>query len=140
MGKQRNIDDLIHLRAIEFGIKYPNGFMYEDIRKHYEKRGREWVIVDEFLNEAWNNKNGSVVRLTPYVLLEKLGNGNADQCRYTLSFEAYFSYLQYSNAKNARFWSIVGIGVALLLGLISIGISVSQYNGSAVWYSTTIIV
>lgn len=132
MGKQRNIDELIHLRAIEFGIKRPNGFMYEDIRKHYEKSKSEWDVVDEFLNEAWNNKNGSIVRLTPYVLLEKLGNGNTDQCKYTLSFEAYFSYLQYSNAKDARCWSVVGIGVALLLGLISIGISVFQHNSPTV--------
>ena len=120
MFKKSKEEDTIHLRSIRYGIKHPNGFMYSSIKKYYSKRLSEWAIVDEYLNEAWNNKNGVVSRITPYVLLDKMGNGNADQSKYTLSYEAYFAYLQYRNAKNARFWSIIAIVVATLSMLGSI--------------------
>lgn len=101
MGGNDNkcVDELIHLRVIKFGMDHPRGFMYSEIKGSFKENSNDWAIVDEFLNEAWNNKYGNSARITPYVLLERLGNGNADQCKYTLSFEAYFSYLQYQNRK-----------------------------------------
>lgn len=120
MFKKSKEEDSIHLRAIRYGVKYPNGFMYANVKHYYSKRLSEWAIVNEYLNEAWNNKNGVASRITPFVLLEKMGNGNADQSKYTLSYEAYFAYLQYRNAKNARFWSIIAIAIATLSILGSI--------------------
>lgn len=114
MFKMKKEEDTIHLRAIKYAMQFPNGFLYSDIQHHYSKRPSEWAIVDEYLNEAWNNKNSSATRITPFVLLQKIGNGNADQSKYTLTYEAYFAYLQFTNAKNARFWSIIAIIIAAI--------------------------
>lgn len=128
MAKKDNGEDTIHLRAIKYGIKFPNGFMYPAIKYHYSKRPHEWMIVDEYLKEAWNNKNGISSGVTPFVLLEKMGNGNADQSKYTLSYEAYFSYLGYltllETRKNSKivFWTAL---VAIFIGIISLIISIS---------------
>lgn len=113
-------ENTIQLRAIKYGIKYPNGFMYSDIKYHYSKRLSEWTVVDEYLNEAWNNKNGVFSRTTPFVLLEKLGNGNADQSKYTLSYEAYFNYLGYLTLLEVRKSSQIAFWTAIAAILISI--------------------
>ncbi|GEM_PF-4745298 len=131
MFKKSKEEDSIHIRAIRYGVKYPNGFMYADIKHYYSKRLSEWAIVDEFLNEAWNNKKGVTNRITPFVLLEKMENGNIEQSKYTVSYEAYFAYLQYRNAKAARYWSIVAIVIAALSMLGSIVFSILEITSCA---------
>jgi hypothetical protein len=135
MVKRNKAEDTIHLRAIKYGIKFPNGFMYSDIKYHYSKRPSEWTIVNEYLNEAWNNKNSITGRVTPFVLLEMMGNGNADQSKYTLSYEAYFNYLGYltllETRKNSRiaFWTaFAAIFISVLSLIVSIYYQKKQLN------------
>ncbi|MFA5986669.1 MAG: hypothetical protein WC819_04975 [Parcubacteria group bacterium] len=113
-------EDLIHLRAIKFGMNFPNGFMYEHFKKRYEThRVNDWKIVDEFLQEAYNNKNGTSNRITPFVLLERGPNGNADTSKYILSYEAYFNYLAYRNAKRTIWIGVGAIIVSVVLSLLT---------------------
>lgn len=120
MATEKKNENTIQLRAIKYGIKFSNGFMYSDIQQHYRRRSSEWAIVNEYLNEAWNNKNGVFSRTTPFVLLEKLGNGNADQSKYILSYEAYFNYLGYLALLEVRKSSRIAFWTAIAAILISI--------------------
>jgi len=113
-------EDMIHLRAIKYGMNFPNGFMYEYFRKHYEDRTNDWKIVNEFFQEAYNNKNGGSSRTTPFVLLEKMGNGNADKSKYILSYEAYFNYLSFRNSKRAIWTAVTAILISVII--FSIGV------------------
>jgi len=126
VGKE-NEEDMIHLRAIKYGIKFPSGFMYKHFKKHYEKRGNDWKVVDEFFQEAYNNKNSVSSRTTPFVLLEKIGNGNADEAKYILSYEAYFNYLGYRSSKKAIWAAVIAVGInVLVLFLSALAIYYSQ--------------
>jgi len=118
---QRNKkEDTIHLRAIEYGMRFHSGFMYEYFRKHYERRDSDWRVVNEFFNEAYNNKNGLSSRVTPFVLLEKMGNGNCDQSKYILSYEAYFNYLAYRNSKISNRIAIFALSITVLFSMVSV--------------------
>lgn len=128
MEKRIGDEESIHLRAVRFGYEHPNGFLFNDIKKKYAThRENEWKLVDEYLNEAFRNKREGRNQTTPFVLLEILGNGNVDQCKYVLSYEAYFHYLEYKelietreNAKSAQKYALWAIVIAIVTLVFSI--------------------
>lgn len=135
MIEKEKLEDSIHLRAIKYGRQYPNGFMYADIEHHYSRRREEWQIVKKFLHDAWNNYDQGISQITPFVLLEKMGNLSADNSKYTLSYEAYFNYLDYEelqqaryNAREAQRSSTIAICIAIMSMIISGALSLWQIN------------
>jgi hypothetical protein len=108
-------EEAIHFRAIEYGKKFPNGFMYKDFKEHYRRRSNDWKIVDGFFKDAFFHKN----MFSPFVLLEQMGNQNYDESKYILSYEAYFNYLEYCSSRKviiiASFTLIVGIVSLIIL-------------------------
>lgn len=118
MANGNKLEDSIHLRAVRYGYKRPNGFLYKDIAEHYRRRKEEWEVVRKFLMDAWRNHTEGVNLNTPYSLLEK--KANIDDCPFILSYEAYFNYLDYlelvearKNARQAFWMSLVAILIAL---------------------------
>lgn len=132
MEKKIGDEESIHLRAVRFGYEHRNGFLYSDIKAKYEThRKEEWKLVDEYLTEAYLNKEEGRNQTTPFILLEKRGNGNKDQCLYALSYEAYFHYLEYQElietrrtAETAKKQSTQAIVVAIVTLLASIIFSI----------------
>ncbi len=55
-------EDMIHLRAIKYGMKFPNGCMYKNFEDHYGRRPNDWKIVSEFFREAYNNYSICITR------------------------------------------------------------------------------
>lgn len=127
--------DGIHVRAVRYGYKKPNGFTYKEIQKWYKKRTEEWPVVDKFLNDAFNNYIVNTNRETPYILLEQLGNGNVDEAKYTLSYQAYIQYFQYEQLQQAKidtriaiFIAIFALVVTVIFSCCSIYFSIRQTN------------
>ncbi|OGI26150.1 MAG: hypothetical protein A3J76_01740 [Candidatus Moranbacteria bacterium RBG_13_45_13] len=102
MNKEIKEGDGIHVRAVRYGYNRSNGFMYKEIEKWYSKRDKEWQIVKKFLNDAFDNFTRGLNRETPYILLEQLGNKNADESKYTLSYQAYIQYFEYEKLQQAK--------------------------------------
>ncbi|MFA5871571.1 MAG: hypothetical protein WC858_02505 [Parcubacteria group bacterium] len=102
MSSENKDGDGIHVRAVRYGYERPNGFIYKDIETHYSRREREWEIVKKFLNDAFDNFTRGLNRETPYTLLEQLGNQNADESKYTLSYQAYIQYFEYEELRQAK--------------------------------------
>jgi len=100
--KETKGGDGIHIRAVRYGYKRPNGFVWKDIEKRYSKRKKKWVIVKKFLDDAFDNFTRGLDRETPYILLEQLGNKDADNCKYTLSYQAYIHYFEYEKLQQAK--------------------------------------
>jgi hypothetical protein len=129
-------NESIHLRAVRFGYdkKHRNGFLYSEIKEWYAtKRPEEWKLVDEYLSEAYRNKEEGRNQTTPFILLEKLKNENEnkDKCKYALSYEAYFNYLDYlelvearKTSEEAKKQSTLAIWIAIITLLCSIIFSV----------------
>lgn len=129
--------DGIHVRAVRYGYKRPNGFMWVDIEKWYSKRDKEWQIVRKFLNDAFDNFTRGLNRETPYILLEQLGNKNADNSKYTLSYQAYIQYFEYEKLQQAKRDTKLALWVAfstliitLFASLFSIYLTIRQTNSS----------
>ncbi|EKE20199.1 MAG: hypothetical protein ACD_8C00041G0001 [uncultured bacterium] len=102
MKKKIGEGDGIHVRAVRYGYENTAGFMYQEIEKWYSKRENEWPIVKKFLNDAFDNFTRGLNRETPFLLLEQLGNQNADNCRYTLSYHAYMQYFEYEQLQQTK--------------------------------------
>ncbi len=138
MKKKTKEGDGIHVRALGYGYKRPKGFMWKEIEKWYRGRGGEWLIVKKFLNDAHDNFTRGLNRETPYILLEQLGNKNADNCKYTLGYQAYIQYFEYEKLQQAKkdselaFWvAFSTLVITLLAFLFSIYFSIRQINSSA---------
>lgn len=132
MLKKEKIKDSIHLRSVKFGYESPNGFSYAKIEKHYSKRVEEWEVVKESLQEAVNNKlQAGINRVTPFVLLQRPAGSDIRGYVFTLSYEAYFNYLEYLELVEARqnsrqsFWLSF---VAIVLSLITLSASIYYSN------------
>ncbi|OGI16350.1 MAG: hypothetical protein A2Z52_00675 [Candidatus Moranbacteria bacterium RBG_19FT_COMBO_42_6] len=128
-------ENSIHLRAVKYGYQRPNGFMYDGIKKHYSKRPNEWGVVKKFLVDASENQRTGQNQNTPFILLERSGNLNYDQAKYTLSYEAFFNYLDYlelmearKNAQSAFQTAIIAITISVIAMAVSIYYSIKQIN------------
>lgn len=135
MKKQEG--DGIHVRAIYYGYKRPNGFSYSEIEKWYSKRDEEWQIVRKFLNDAHDNFTRGLNRETPFMLLEQMGNNNADQSKYALSYQAYLKYFEYEQLQQAKkdskraFWlALFSLIITFFSFVVSIYFSYRQINSS----------
>lgn len=138
--------DGIHVRAVRYGYERPNGFMYKEVEKWYNKRDKEWQIVKKFLNDAFDNFTRGLNRETPYILLEQLGNMNADESKFILSYQAYIQYFEYEELQQARedsklaqklsrkalFIAFLTLVITFIASLVSIYISVKQNNSSII--------
>jgi hypothetical protein len=131
MTNSKKIHESIHLRAVKYGYERPNGFSYEKIEKHYSNRVDEWEVVKESLQEAINNKlQAGITRVTPFVLLQRPA-GDIKGYIFTLSYEAYFNYLEYLELVEARqnsrqsFWLSF---IAIVLSLITLSASIYYSN------------
>jgi hypothetical protein len=119
-------EDSIHLRAVRWGFKKPNGFGYTEIEKHYSKREQEWEVVKVFLMNARRNKDASTNLNTPYMVLKTTGSGD-NEATFTLNYDAYFNYLDYLELvmaqRNARsaFWTAI---IAIFISIVATGISI----------------
>ena len=127
MFQKGKLEDSIHLRAVRFGAEHQHGFTYAEIEKKYKThRPKDWKVVDEFLNEAVNNKSykESVQRVTPFVVLDWGKNGN-DRV-FILSYEAYFNYLDFLELVQAR----KNANSAFLTALVALAISIFGMGAS----------
>ncbi len=131
--EEKEEEDSIHLRAVKYGYQRPNGFSYNDIQHHYSKRLVEWEVVRVFLYDARENKGAGGRNIpTPFLLLKTTGIP-VDTTTYTLSYEAYFIYLDYlelvmarKNARSAFWMAIIAIGISIAGMRISIYFSQKQ--------------
>jgi len=119
-------EDSIHLRAVRYGFKHPNGFSFIEIEKHYSKRLQEWGVINTFLLNARKNISIGTSLNTPFVALTSRED-KPRESTYTLSYEAYFNYLEYiellETRKNARaaFWTaIIAIFISIVTMIITI--------------------
>ena len=99
----------------------------------------------KFLKDAFDNFTRGLNRETPYILLEQLGNKNADNSKYTLSYQAYIQYFEYEKLQQARedtklaqklsrialYVAFLTLVITFIASMISIYISVKQINSSA---------
>ena len=132
MTKEEKEEDSIHLRAVRYGYLRPDGFSYKEIERHYSKRHTEWEVVKLLLHHARRNKDTGTNLTTPYAVLKTTGSAD-EEATFTLSYEAYFSYLGYLEfvmaRRNARaaFWTaIVAIAISILTMAVSIYYSQKQ--------------
>lgn len=102
------LEDSIFLRVIDFGLKRPDGFTFEDIMSGLSLQGWKRTIVQEYLNTAYQNAYNArigrgVTGDTPFFVIKSGGsNYQDDSYKYTISFDAQFSYLDYQELKFAR--------------------------------------
>ena len=131
---ESKLEDSIFLRAIDFGLAYPDGFTYEQIMKGLALEGPERKVVDEYLNAAFSNaysKRSTGTRgvvETPFFVIEDSGNyGHINGHKYIISFDAHFKFIDYhelkfarQNAKEARNLATIAIAVSIGAALASI--------------------
>lgn len=134
----------IYLRIIEYGLKFPNGFKYQEFIEGLSLESWETKIVNKYIDDAYQNaynlRVGTQVGQveTPFVLIE---NGNSNHFmdpnkKYLISFDAHFKYIDYQElkfaretAKEARKYSMIAIGISIfaLLASIVVPILISKY-------------
>lgn len=132
---EAKLEDSIFLRAIDFGLGYPDGFTFDQITKGLKLEGWEAKIVNEYLEAAF--KNAYAKRLgesranveTPFFVVE-LGPNRSymeNSNKYIISFDAHFKFIDYhelkfarENAKEAKSLATIAIGVSVGAALISI--------------------
>lgn len=118
-------EDSIHLRAVRYGYQRPNGFSYKEIEHHYSRRPAEWEVAKAFMQDARKNKDMGTHLTTPFMMLKAIGSTEAG-AKYTLSYEACFSYLGYLEfvmaRRNARtaFWTAIVAIVISAVGALKV--------------------
>lgn len=132
MSVQENKD--VYIRMIEYGRQHSSGFTPDEIRSAFSEKIEELNLVNKLLEDAWKNNRNPISHPTPFVLSRDNNSINyLTDCKYTLSYEANFNYLDYeelqqakSNAKDAHCASILAIGIAIVSMIISAFFSYRQ--------------
>lgn len=119
-------DKDVYLRMIEYGRGRPDGFSPEEIEDAFSKNISEQTLVCKLLEDAWKNSRNPISHPTPFVLFQDTAAINFRDCKYALSYEANFNYLDYleleqarKNADDAHKTAIRAIVVSIVLTIIS---------------------
>ncbi len=145
--KEISIEETIFLRVISYGLKFKDGFTYHQIVSDMRLAEWEKKIIDQYLYYAHLNHqyarqlNQSANIETPFWMISG-GSGHQDEsCKYIVSYDAQFNYIDYKelqfareNAREARNLSIIAIGISLGALLASILMPI----GIAIWMTQTV--
>jgi hypothetical protein len=116
-----------YIRVIEYGIKHPDGFTYNEIIDNKELDLKDWEkeSIKKYFNNAFINsyrdesKSRSGDAETLFLIINK--GGSSYDSRYVINFDCYFKYIDYQelklaqkNAKTAKKLSLWAIIIALL--------------------------
>ena len=143
------MEDSIFLRAIDFGLGYPDGFTYVQMVDGLRLEGWERKIVDEYLETAYKNAYNARITGqrgnadTPFFLVQ---HGSSmvfmhDSHKYIISFDAHFKFIDYhelkfarENAKEAKYLATIAIAVSVGAALVSIVMPIFI----AQWFTQTV--
>ena len=125
----------IFLRVIEHGLKFPNGFKYNQFIEGLKLDGWEKKVADEHFKAANLNSRSLNQTITasnietPFLLVEMGPSGFYGDVNHTyiISYDANFKYIDYQElkfaretAKEAKKFSKLAIGISILAFLASI--------------------
>lgn len=100
----------IFLRIIEHGLKFPNGFKYNQFIGGLKLDSWETKIINRYLKGAYlNTYNSTIIGKagqveTPFILVE-YGNSSSfmdPSHTYLISYDANFKYIDFQELKFAR--------------------------------------
>ena len=129
------MDKSIFLRVIEHGLKFPNGFKYNQFIEGLKLDGWEKKVADEYFKAANLNSRSLNQTITasnietPFLLVEMGPSGFYGDVNHTyiISYDANFKYIDYQElkfaretAKEAKKFSKLAIGISILAFLASI--------------------
>ena len=129
------MDKSIFLRVIEHGLKFPNGFKYNQFIGGLQLNGWEKKVADEYFKAANLNSRSLNQTITasnietPFLLVEMGPSGFYGDVNHTyiISYDANFKYIDYQElkfaretAKEAKKFSKLAIGISILAFLASI--------------------
>ena len=130
--------DNFYIKLFEFANKYPKGFDYQTLEDTIKPEDWEKKIIQQYLKNACENNARSssfdmTILGTPFITLFTGSDYFGKECKYTLSYDAYFNYLDYIELKEARKWSKdaekhakVAISIAIVSLVLSIIFSIWQ--------------
>ncbi len=123
-------EENFYIRVIEYGIKHPDGFTYDEIidskelgLKDWEKEAMKKYFHNAYVNFNQNESMGKSGSAETLFLLINRKNLNFihDSNKYTINFDSHFKYIDYQelkfareNAKTAKTLSLCAIGIAVL--------------------------
>lgn len=138
----------LYIKLFEFANKYPQGFNYPTLIKEVSLEEWEIKITQQYLSNACKNHDRSggtyPILESPFITTYFGGDYYGADCKYTLSYDAYFDYLDYIELKEARKWSVEAkiqskkaiaiaiwtLVISIILSIFSITCSIWQINSS----------
>ncbi len=122
-----------YIRVIEYGIKHPDGFTYNEIIDNKDLDLKDWEkeSIKKYFNNAFINsyrdesKSRSGDAETLFLIISK--GGSSCDSRYVINFDCYFKYIDYQelklaqkNAATAKKLAIYAIGIAIASMIITV--------------------
>lgn len=129
------LDKNMYIRWIAEGLKYPDGFSYNEIFEALDisdisESSFQEKYLEMYLENVYNNKKRTQIPNKETIFLYT-GHRDIpykdDKGKYIVNLESTFKYLDYLELKEARknakqaFWISIG---AIILSLVSIGVAV----------------
>jgi len=110
MNNKNNTEKSVYLKIIEFGLRYPKGFNYNQFLSDKSLLLGDWEkkIFSKYLDNAFSNSYGTSISgqsanaETIFFLVKRGDNYLSDNCGYIINLEATFSYIDYQELKFAR--------------------------------------